>query len=362
MLDGLRGAAALAVVYVHYLFLTGVSDRPGGGQVGVLVFFVLSGYLITRGLWRRDSRANVTTYRRFVRRRVSRLFPAMFGVVIFAAPVMALTGPEDARQALQAALIALSQTTAFFHAAGEMPVDGWLHTWSLTVEWVFYLSWPLAIIALQRRGATARRASAVALGLGCLLWAVSLPLAPLPFYVLPVANLGVMLVGASLALGHASQADGEIHRGREGRVSDFAFLLFALMVFLPSNTSGLWLYRVTLFPAAVIAAYFIIDQRPGTDSMVKRILESHPMATLGLVSYSLYLWHIPILWIAWWSLPSLAPAVRVLIALAALVPVVFLSFTYLEKPWLHIVKQEHARRRLPRLVSAPRRGWSTLDS
>lgn len=356
ILDGLRGAAALAVVYVHYMFFTGIASRPGGGQVGVLVFFVLSGYLITRGLWRNGSGTSLASYRRFVRRRVTRLYPALIGVVVVAAPLMAWVGPEDAGQAFGAAMIALAQLTSFFHVAGEMPVEGWLHTWSLTVEWVFYLLWPLVVVALHRLGVSAERARRVSLATAAALYLASMPLSPLAFYLLPVANLAVMLVGASLALAHAHRAEGGAYQGREPRVADFAFLLFGLMVFLPSNTSGLWLYRVSMFPAAVIAAYFIIDQRPGTSSLVRRVLESRPMTTLGLVSYSLYLWHIPVLWIAWWGLSDLPPAARGGIALAALAPVVYLSFRYLERPWLRLPgpqsrHREYAVQIVP--VSAP---------
>ena len=66
------------------------------------------------------------------------------------------------------------------------------------------------------------------------------------------------------------------------------------------------------------------------------------MTTLGLVSYSLYLWHIPVLWIAWWGLSDLPPAARGGIALATLVPAVHLSFRYLEKPWLKLPSSEEA--------------------
>lgn len=343
LLDGLRAVAALAVVYNHYLYLTGLSSRPGGGHVGVLVFFVLSGYLITRGVWRGGTGMSLSTYRKFVRRRVERLYPALIGLVVVGAPIMAWVGPEDPKQVLANAFIVLTQLTSFFYVAGVMPEAPMLHTWSLTVEWAFYLLWPLVVVLLHRRGASAGSARRIALTSAALLFLASLPLSPLAFYYLPSSNLPAMLVGAALALGHAQRAEG-LYPGREPRIADMAFLLFLLMVFLPSASSGLWLYRVSLFPAAVIAAYFIIDQRPGTASVVRRALEARPMRALGLASYSLYLWHLPILWIAWWGLPQLSPASRAGIALAVLVPVVYVSFRYLEKPWLRLPAPKAAAR------------------
>jgi peptidoglycan/LPS O-acetylase OafA/YrhL len=335
-LDGLRGSAAVAVVYVHYLFYSELSSRPGGGQVGVLVFFVLSGYLITRALLRGssddlDSVASV--YGGFVRRRLLRLYPALIGVVVIGAPAMAYVGPENAGLALRGALVVLAQLMAFFYLSHQMPLEAWLPTWSLSVEWIFYLTWPLLLLAAIRRGVGARTLRRFALGSAVLLYLISMPLSPRSFYLLPPANLAVMLVGAALALGHAMRAEGR-PAGRDAGIADLAFLLFVAMVALPSDVSGSVLYRVSFFPVAVVAAYVVIDERPGTGGIARRILESRPMTTLGLVSYSLYLWHLPVLWIVWWGLPDLSPAARCGIALVAVVPVVFLSFTFLEKPWL----------------------------
>lgn len=332
-LDGLRATAAIAVVYMHYLFLTGLLPRAGGGQVGVLVFFVLSGYLITRILWLGRLPSFGSTYVQFLRRRLTRLYPALIGVVAVATPVMAYFGPEDSSEALRAAAIVLTQTTAFFHVAGAMPVEGWLHAWSLTVEWLFYVLWPLAVLGLRMRQVGAETTRRVALALAALLYVASLPLSPLAFYYAPLANLAVMLVGAALALGHVQRSEGR-YPGRDARVSDMGFLLFLVIVFLPSNVAGLVLYRYSMFPIAVIAACVILDQRPGTSSLSQRLLESRPMQSLGLASYSLYLWHLPVLWTTWWALPQFTPAMRVLIALAILVPAVYVSYRFLEKPWL----------------------------
>jgi peptidoglycan/LPS O-acetylase OafA/YrhL len=300
----------------------------------VLVFFVLSGYLITRLLWRAES-ASIGSYRRFVWRRVVRLYPALVGVVVVAAPLMAWIGPEQMRVMPAGVAMVLTQSTALVHVFGTVPAQGWLHTWSLTVEWVFYLVWPLLVLLLKRRGVNAGAARRFTLSLGLLLYLMSLPLSPLAFYYLPSANVPLMLLGATAALAHAQSPERK-DQGRDPGVVSLAFLLFALMVLLPSSTSGLWIYRVTVYPAAAVVAYVIIDQRPGTQSFVDRILRWRPLVAVGLSSYSLYLWHLPVLWIVWWGLPELSPVARALTALVALIPLVYLSFRYLERPWLRL--------------------------
>lgn len=336
ILDGLRGAAVLAVVYVHYVFYTGITVRAGGGHVGVLVFFVLSGYLITRILWGDGGPDGVVTYRRFLRRRITRLYPALVGLVLVGAPLMIIAGPEHPRLAAEAALTALAQCTAFVFASGRLVLEPWVPTWSLTVEWTFYLIWPLVISQIRRRGLSAAAARRFCLVSAAGLYLVAMPLSPRAFYVLPIANLGVMIVGAALALTHAQRKEGK-YPGRDPQIADLAFLLFLVMVFLPSSTSGHLLYRLSYFPAAVLAACFVLDQRPGSVGLTSIVLQSRVMRTLGVTSYSIYLWHLPVLWIVWWTLDELTAGQRAVCALAALVPVVSASFYFLERPCLRAV-------------------------
>jgi peptidoglycan/LPS O-acetylase OafA/YrhL len=332
MLDGLRAAAALAVVHNHYLFYSGVTSAPGAGQIGVLVFFVLSGYLITKLLWPTTGRP-ATPYRDFVARRFRRLAPALVGMVLISGVLMMLVTAGDGVSVAGAGLVVLSQLTAFWRVFGDFPVEAWVPTWSLTVEWVFYLGWPLALLAIRRRGLSSRGAMRIAMVLAALLYLASMPLSPDAFYYLPVGNLAVMLLGATLALAHAREP--RRTGGRDAGIADMAFLAFVLAVLLPSTgLSGSWLYRITYVPIAVIVALVLIDQRPGTGGLARRLLESRPMVAIGQSSYSLYLWHLPILWIAYWGLSGLPVFFRVVIAAMALVPVVWLSFTLFEKPVL----------------------------
>ena len=189
--------------------------------------------------------------------------PALVGLVLVSGPLVAWVGPGDPTDTLGGAVVVLTQLTSFFHVSGNFPVQAWLPTWSLTVEWVFYLSWPLALMGMQKRGFCKTQAMRAALVLAALLYIASVPLSPDAFYYLPVGNLAVMLMGAALALAHAREP--QRTSGRDAGVADLAFLAFVLAVLVPTTgLSGTWLYRVTYVPVAVIVALVLIDQRPGT--------------------------------------------------------------------------------------------------
>lgn len=332
-LDGLRGLAVVMVLYYHYVLLTGLSTNAGNGFVGVLVFFVLSGYLITRILWGRPARAGA--YARFVRRRFHRLYPALAGLVLVGVPVLAATGPESLGHDLESAAYALLQVTAFVEVGGWHETFALEPTWSLSVEWCFYLLWPLAVLAMSARGMRARTAAWVSAGAALTLYLVALPLSAHAFYFLPVANLGVMLAGAAIALlqVHRSEA-GATDAGRPAGVAALALVLLVLLTLLPGIGTGHPGFRYLLLPATVAATCVVLDEQQVGRSPVRRLLGTRVMRGIGLSSYSIYLWHLPVLWAVWFALPAWSASARVLLALAVLVPVVVLSFTALERPVL----------------------------
>ena len=154
-IDGLRAVAILAVVAYH----AGIPAVPGG-FVGVDVFFVLSGYLITSLLAAEAIRHGTVSLRSFYARRIRRLFPALF-VVVCATVVMgafALLPIFDQQQDLARSAIATALYVSNFyfwlHTPGylDQSVDlkPLLHTWSLSVEEQFYLAWPILLVAVLR--------------------------------------------------------------------------------------------------------------------------------------------------------------------------------------------------------------------
>lgn len=327
-LDGLRGVAALAVLWSHLVVHLGLMPIPPLGGMGVLVFFVLSGYLIARIVAKRT--AEPDAYRTFLRRRFVRLAPAITALSVAGALVLVATQAADPLWAAQQGLLALTQTTAFASGVG-LPVHPVLApTWSLTVEWVFYLLFPAALLALVHRGravpTVARGSALLAVGL----YALGLLLEPVAFYHLPVANLAVMLLGAALGLAHQAGWSGP-ERFRLGPWPWAGAAVILIFTFLPGYPLG-WGYKLSVLPATALAAALVINGCVH-GHRVGRVLASKFLVAVGVRAYSLYLWHMPVMWLTWLGTGSGSWAAAALACLV-LVPVVELSYRLLEVPVL----------------------------
>ena len=202
-IDGLRGLAVLGVVLFH----TGVPELSGG-FVGVDIFFVISGYLITKIL-AAEMDAGTFSVRRFYERRIRRIFPALFCVSMVSAIAAALLllpadlinfGKSLASAALFVSNVFFWRQAGYFDEPSALkPL---LHTWSLSVEEQFYIFFPLALALLSRFG---QRATRVWLGLFC---AISLALsvwavrnAPSAAFYLGPMRAWELLLGAIVASG-----------------------------------------------------------------------------------------------------------------------------------------------------------------
>lgn len=301
-IDGLRAIAVLLVVLYH----ARISFR--GGFVGVDVFFVISGYLIT-GLMLRDLELGRFSLADFWERRVRRIFPALavmsFGTL---AAGMVLLFPEDlsalgssllAQVCLVSNLYFWSDSGGYFAgAAEEKPL---LHTWSLAVEEQFYLGMPFLCLLLARRWSRSPAAPslrekclkvfALLLAVGFLLAAVVTSVdAHAAFYWLPT-RAWELLMGACLACLPAG-------RPKVSGAWASALAWTALAVLLITG----WVYsRKTLFPGIAALppslATAVLIWAGGLDSggaAVSRILASRALMKIGLLSYSFYLWHWPV--------------------------------------------------------------------
>lgn len=288
-IDGLRGIAVLGVLLFH-LGVPGIS----GGFAGVDVFFVISGYLITRQILA-DLERSRFTYRGFYARRVRRLAPALLftvggtlaGAFILSAPQeLALTGKTALFSLLSVSNIFFWTHSGYFdNAAHGNPL---LHTWSLGIEERFYLLWPVALVLLARRTSTTVRMTAlVALTITSFL-ACEYMLEiddSAAFYLLPFRawELGV---GALLAV------SGTRIRSTSAQEATSLAGLVAIVASFTTLTSD------SRFPglsaaAACLGTALVIQANGG--ALAGAVLRNPAMVKLGLVSYSLYLVHWPLI-------------------------------------------------------------------
>lgn len=338
-LDGIRAAAIAVVLALHWF--SWYVPLFHGGVVGVDLFFVLSGFIITTMLWRGSS-----GYGSFLRRRVVRLYPALLGLVLGSVLLYAVV-PSAALDPLEVArrgVLVLSQASSIW--AAEQDGSLWLpglqpfgHTWSLAVEWYFYLLWPVAVLAARRRGWTARRLATVSLVVAAVAYAGSLALSPFSgtfwFYFGPTARCAELLVGAALALHLISGrflAEGHPPHRRATLPAALALTAVAAYSLLgPDGSSPV--YRYVGVPVTVLAAVVLIHTGYSDQGgPVHRLLGHRWVATVGRHSYSLYLWHIvPFLLLEDVAAPKLLLGP---VAVAMAVVLTVLSYRYLERPFL----------------------------
>jgi peptidoglycan/LPS O-acetylase OafA/YrhL len=326
-IDGLRAIAVLAVLLFH----AGLGFT--GGYVGVDVFFVISGYLIT-SLILKDLDAGQFRILNFWERRMRRILPAIV-VVAFTCLVAGwfLFLPYDFKELGQSAMAqALLLSNVFFwqqsgYFAQLVEIKPLLHTWSLAVEEQFYLLFPFLLIALVR---FARKSLVLAI---LVLWVVSFGLCvygsythpSAAFYFLPT-RAWELLAGSFLAALPAHRASPLWLRETLGW-GGLAAILW-----------GVFFYgRGTVFPgfAALlpcIGAALIIWTNGHALMSVGRLLAIRPLVFIGLISYSLYLWHWPILAFSkYWTLGEIPPWHRGMLLLASMLLAV-LSWKFVETP------------------------------
>jgi len=285
-------------------------------------------------VWKSDDGASWSGYLAFLRRRFRRLAPALIAFVVLWAVLSIVVGRDSVGNVLRSGLLVLTQTSAYYWAVGGKGNEGWGPTWSLSVEWCFYILWPLAIWQFRRRGASALKVSRAATGVGLVLYAVAMPLSEAQFYFLPLANMSVLLFGGALALRHIRRP-ADVARSLGGRDPGVVLLGISLLLTLAIAPGiNLGAYRWYVLPAAVFGALTIVDARPGTQGLADRLLESRLLRAVGLRAYSIYLWHVPVIVLFLQVLPGRSRYVLASLSVLVLVPVVVASFELLERPWL----------------------------
>jgi peptidoglycan/LPS O-acetylase OafA/YrhL len=321
-IDGLRGIAILCVILFHYRHAL----LPGG-FVGVDLFFVISGYVITRSLAAEIDRSGRVSLAGFYARRARRILPALAVLLIVVLLYSALAGrllPAE----VQAGVAAATSTYNWFLASGWPRTSWFVHVWSLSVEEQFYLLWPLAFAVSAKRG----RVGPLTIALATLIaisaaWSTILGLQGAPWqriYFGSDTRAQAILAGCLLALVGKSVPQVWL---KYWPVPIASFAALALTLDNHDPSLGLWGLAAT----TLVCAWIVASAAEARDGPLVRLLSVAPLQWAGLRSYSLFLWHLPVAL----ALSALDP--RFWLLPAILVAALFseLSYRWIERPLMH---------------------------
>jgi peptidoglycan/LPS O-acetylase OafA/YrhL len=343
-LDGIRAVAVLAVIAYHF----GYRWAPGG-FLGVDVFFVLSGYLITSLLLVEHARTGRIALRQFWLRRARRLLPALFLMLIavsiwigfYAARFELPTRRDDLLWTLFYGSnwhLIQSGQDYFAQFASVSPLR---HTWSLAIEEQFYIVWPLlvsgALWIVRRRPAVLAAVCVVGIGVSGVAMAVLFdPGDPSRAYYGTDTRMHQLMIGALLAVLMSRREVRARFRRATGAIAVLSAVAL-LAAFATVQDQGAAYYRGLSILVAVTTATLVWATELNPRSVVARVLSLRPVAWVGQISYGLYLWHWPVI-LAIASAP--APPVSLpgattglnLTRLAVTFGVVIVSFYLVEQP------------------------------
>ena len=338
-IDGLRAVAVTSIVLFHAKFATFVA----GGFAGVDIFFVISGYLITRAI-QDELVVGDFSLIRFYFKRIRRICPALL-VMLFACTGIAAMAisPQELKSygtyltssALFVSNILYAKQIDYFAPASEqIPL---LHTWSLSVEEQFYLLWPLTLVLAWRASQSVLVILAIAAG-SFAYSVLFMPTAPTKvFYLLPFRAWQLAL-GALLATPVVRSISFRAPRAACEVASAAGLTVIGIVVLFDPSPVGLAGVLPCLGAALIIAAG---EHRT---PLGNHILQSRPFVFIGLISYSLYLWHWPVLTFGRYLLEVNAAGRLGLVVLAT--GLAFLSWRYVEQPARAIALTTNEGRRL----------------
>ncbi len=303
-IDGLRAIAVAAVVLYHL----GISWIPGG-FLGVDLFFVISGYVITRLILDSINQSSALDLRAFYAARLRRIYPGFIFMVICTIIFIGVWAPEAIKRFLTDLPYALTgsinwylvaRNQDYFETIGRPPLLQ--HTWSLAVELQFYLIWPIILLTVLKyfgKKNVARIALAIAIISGVTLFIVSLSLDQANaqqishiYFGTDTHSLGLFL-GSALAVSWIPQNLSAAITKRAQDVIDgigVVGLLGLISVFLFIDQSNANLYRIA-FPLAGIFGCLVIISLVHPASRFAPIISTAPFRWVGQRSYGIYIWH-----------------------------------------------------------------------
>lgn len=335
-IDGLRAIAVLSVLVYHAKFVLASGTLVSGGFLGVDIFFVISGFLITKILLQ-SIRAGEFSYLDFYERRARRILPALFVVMLASAPVAwQLMLPDQLIEYAHSILGALLFSSNFVflaqdsYTAEPSALKPFLHTWSLGIEEQFYIVLPIVLLLIVRRF---KASSTLIITIIALL--SSLLFAQLIAKLYPDANFFLLssrawelLAGSVVAFVELDYAKRLGQKYYAGAVSAMALAIILVSLFAFDETT-LHPSLLTAFPVFACAILITFADGP---HWVNRVLSAGVLVKIGLISYSLYLWHFPLF--AFYRLHMGEPSLTNKFGLLAIsLFLATLSYWWIEKPF-----------------------------
>ncbi|MDM5315103.1 acyltransferase family protein [Fictibacillus sp. b24] len=341
-LDGLRAIAVLAVIAYHLNF-----EWAAGGLLGVTVFFVLSGYLITDLLAAEFVTTNTINFKNFWIRRARRLLPAMFTMLLVVVTYVTLFEPtmlQKLEKDTVAAILYVSnwwyifQDLSYFESFG--PPSLLTHFWSLAVEEQFYILWPLIIIVMLKL--KVREGSLFSLILvGALVSAAAMTLLyepgadPSRVYYGTDTRVFSLLLGASLAVIWPSRKLSSNLPPEIRWKLDFvglSALTFVFYMFWSTSQYEDFLYQGGMV-AISVASLLVVAVMVHPSSRLNTWLSFKPLRWIGVRSYGIYLWHFPVIVLTSPQWGADAPSfVRTSLQIVLILVLASLSWTFIENP------------------------------
>ncbi|MGZ4204164.1 MAG: acyltransferase family protein [Actinomycetota bacterium] len=339
-LDGIRAIAVIGVLLYHADLLW-----APGGFLGVEVFFVLSGFLITALLWSELLATGGLGFQVFWFRRARRLLPALFGLLVLVLTAFLIGWPHEIATIRGDIAAAMSYSSnwyligvkrSYFQSFGRPSPFG--HLWSLAIEEQFYLLWPGLLMLLFLRVRRAKKVAAIisgaALASAVAMWLMYSSADPSRIYYGTDTRAAGILIGAALAVMWRPWTPG--HRSRiTPRMLELAALGAGAVIvwsFVRWDEFSAFTYRPGIQLVALASAV-LIAATVHPETRLNAILGWKPLREIGRRSYGIYLWHWPVyvvtrpgVDIGWSSGPTLAFRIGLTFALAEL------SFRYLEEP------------------------------
>jgi peptidoglycan/LPS O-acetylase OafA/YrhL len=327
-IDGLRAIAVLPVIAFHY----GMNRFAPGGFVGVDVFFVISGYLIT-GILHTQIKSGTYSLLNFYERRIRRIFPALFAMFAFCGVCsFTLNFPSettDIGRSIAASIIFLSNVL-FFNSSSyfdqKMEFNPVLHTWSLSVEEQFYIFFPLLLLAIRFLKHSTRIALLGSIALASFAYSVwMVQVNPNAAFYLVQFRAWELLIGSLLAIGAVPSIKRQVHAEAIGIVGLAMIIASVICISKATPFPGL----AALLPCVGAAA--ILHSGAAASTQVSSLLSKNPIRFIGQISYSLYLWHWP-LWV-FYRLDHVPSNWSKLGLMSACGLMAFLSWRFIEKPF-----------------------------